>query len=53
MDVIYGIKISGIDNKHVAEAEAYDEGFNQAIEPGRFWVDFLPFRKLWYYYFPA
>lgn len=47
MDVIYGIKITDAENKHVREAEAWVEGFNQGIEPGRFWVDFLPFRKSW------
>ena len=45
MDVIYGIKIKDADNKHVLEAEAWVEGFNQAIDPGRFWVDRFPIRK--------
>ena len=45
MDVIYGTKIEDANNKHVVEAEAWDEGFNQAVAPGRFWVDSLPMCK--------
>ncbi|KAK7688868.1 hypothetical protein QCA50_007557 [Cerrena zonata] len=53
MDVIYGLKIADANNKHVAAAEAWDEGFNQAIEPGRFWVDFLPFLQYIPEWFPG
>ena len=42
----YGIKISSIDNKHVAEA--YDDSFNPGIAPDRFEVEILLFRELWH-----
>ncbi|KAK7688871.1 hypothetical protein QCA50_007561 [Cerrena zonata] len=53
MDTIYGIPIADITNIHVAEAEKSVEGFNEAIEPGRFWVDFLPLLKYVPDWFPG
>ncbi|KAK7688955.1 hypothetical protein QCA50_007646 [Cerrena zonata] len=43
MNIIYGIHVEDVSNKHVAEAEAWVAGVNQVLEPGRFLVDILPF----------
>lgn len=50
MDVIYGIQIED-GNKHVQEAVAWGQGINQVLEPGRFWVDFLPFCECFVFVF--
>ena len=43
MDIIYGIQVEDVSNKHVVQAEAWVAGVNEVIEPGRFLVDILPF----------
>lgn len=43
MGIIYGIHVEDVSNKHVTEAEAWVAGVNEALEPGRFLVDILPF----------
>ncbi|KAK7688870.1 hypothetical protein QCA50_007560 [Cerrena zonata] len=53
MDIIYGIQITDVTNKHVQEAEAWGQSINQALEPGRFWVDFMPFLKYVPQWFPG
>ncbi|CAL1703236.1 unnamed protein product [Somion occarium] len=49
MNVTYGMHIEDEHNEHLVEAEKWQHGFNQAIQPGRFWVDYLPILK----YIPA
>ncbi|CAL1703205.1 unnamed protein product [Somion occarium] len=49
MNITYGVRIEDESNEHVVEAEAGQQGFNQAIQPGRFWVDYLHILK----YVPA
>lgn len=46
MNIIYGIHVEDVSNKHVVEAEAWVAGVNEVLEPGRFLVDILPFRML-------
>ncbi|CAL1703245.1 unnamed protein product [Somion occarium] len=53
MDVTHGIHIKDVTNKHVVEAEEWLAGYNEAVIPGRFWVDFLPFLKYVPDWFPG
>ncbi|CAL1703243.1 unnamed protein product [Somion occarium] len=53
MNVTYGVHIEDEHNKHLVEAEAWQHGFNQAIQPGHFWVDYLPILKYVPAWFPG
>lgn len=44
LNVTYGIIIEDESNEYLLAAEAWQHGFNQAILPGRFWVDYFPMR---------
>lgn len=41
----YGVHIEDERNEHVVEATLWLEAFNEAIQPGRFWVDIMPIRS--------
>ena len=45
LNVTYGITIENESNEYLIAAEAWQHGFNQAILPGRFWVDYFPLRS--------
>lgn len=45
MRIMYGIKISEQNDPYVAIAEEVMKGFSEAGQPGRFYVDFIPFRE--------
>ena len=45
MTTTYGVHIEDESNEHVVQAEEWQHGFNQGVQPGRFWVDYLPIRK--------
>ena len=43
--VVYGKKISGMDNEYVLYAQKAGESFSQALAPGAYWVEFFPFLR--------
>lgn len=45
LSISYGLEIQDETNEHVVESEAWMEGFNKAIQPGRYWVDGMPLRS--------
>ena len=45
MSMTYGLEIQDEHNEHVIEATAWTRLFNEAIQPGRFWVDVMPLSK--------
>ncbi|KAK7688867.1 hypothetical protein QCA50_007556 [Cerrena zonata] len=53
LNVTYGITIEDESNEHLIAAEAWQHGFNQAILPGRFWVDYFPILKYIPEWFPG
>lgn len=48
LHVTYGITIEDESNEYLVAAETWQHGFNQAILPGRFWVDYFPIREYRY-----
>ncbi|KAK7688917.1 hypothetical protein QCA50_007608 [Cerrena zonata] len=49
----YGVHIENERNEHVVEATLWLEAFNEAIQPGRFWVDIMPILKYVPTWFPG
>ena len=45
MTTTYGVHIEDESNEHVVQAEEWQHGFNQGVQPGRFWVDYFPIRE--------
>lgn len=45
MEVSYGIKIKGLDDPYVKDAESVLEGLADGGTPGRYLVDVFPFMK--------
>lgn len=45
MEVSYGIKIKGLDDPYVKDAESVLEGLADGGTPGRYLVDAFPFMK--------
>ncbi|CAL1709839.1 unnamed protein product [Somion occarium] len=53
MRIMYGIKISEQNDPYVAIAEEVMKGFSEAGQPGRFYVDFIPFLRYIPTWFPG
>lgn len=53
MEIVYGIKIQGLDNEYVQNAEEALEGFADAAVPGRYLVDTFPIMKYIPSWFPG
>lgn len=43
--VIYGIEITDPSDEHLCIAENSVRGLAEALIPGKYWIDFLPFLK--------
>ncbi|KAI0698594.1 cytochrome P450 [Cytidiella melzeri] len=45
VDVVYGIKIQGMDDDYIRLAAESLDVLNESKTPGKFWIDFMPFLR--------
>ena len=43
LDVTYDVKMQGLDNPYLLNAETAVQGFSRGVIFGNFWIDYVPF----------